>query len=459
MTDWLEILDDGLTATLADAAGEVLRALSAEAVPASLRPLLGFDRRKLASSTARRQLLRALTRDSSFRGAVDQALRLDDAVAAVVDGFTPRAALELVVAAAERSDLPLLVAALWVHQPDGWEYGLGCAAGLDRGDAARRAVTADADALARRVDEQEAARRRADELRAVADAHAAKLTAELRDARGERRDRDQAAVERERAAVRRADEAERSVERERTRVGELEQQLQREVERATRLAQARDRSDARADATAGVSIDEVASAARQATHLADRLRSLEAAARRADDAPRRAGASQSHASERGAPRAGAPARRTRPSLPGGMVADSASGAIAMLRPETLLVVDGYNISHRGWPDASIADQRERLARALHQLARRSGCTVVCCFDGEGQSAPALRRDGLRVVFSDAGEEADELVVRTVEETPKRTPVVVASSDAWVREHAEAAGAVVISAATMLGALQTADRRP
>ena len=62
---------------------------------------------------------------------------------------------------------------------------------------------------------------------------------------------------------------------------------------------------------------------------------------------------------------------------------------------------------------------------------------------------------MRVVFSDAGEEADEVVVREVAALPKRIPVVVASSDAWVREHAEAAGAVVVPADALLDTLRRA----
>ena len=49
------------------------------------------------------------------------------------------------------------------------------------------------------------------------------------------------------------------------------------------------------------------------------------------------------------------------------------------------------------------------------------------------------------MFSDAGEEADEVVIREVENRPRKIPVVVASSDSWVREHAREQGAAVVGA--------------
>jgi predicted RNA-binding protein with PIN domain len=62
------------------------------------------------------------------------------------------------------------------------------------------------------------------------------------------------------------------------------------------------------------------------------------------------------------------------------------------------------------------------------------------------------------VFSSPGEEADSVVVEIVASTPLQTPVIVASSDRWVREHAETFGAVVVSAATLLGVLRKAPGR-
>ena len=123
-------------------------------------------------------------------------------------------------------------------------------------------------------------------------------------------------------------------------------------------------------------------------------------------------------------------------------------------PDVVLIVDGYNVAHRAWPEATAGDQRERLGIAATALCRRLGCEVVLVFDGNGsRPRPSLRRGGVRVLFSEAGEEADEVVVREVEARPRRIPVVVASSDAWVAEHARDQGAAVVGADALVRAIR------
>jgi hypothetical protein len=60
---------------------------------------------------------------------------------------------------------------------------------------------------------------------------------------------------------------------------------------------------------------------------------------------------------------------------------------------------------------------------------------------------------VRVVFSPEGEEADAVVVREAMNLPGEVPVVVASSDGWVAEHARKADARVVSSGTLLRALR------
>jgi predicted RNA-binding protein with PIN domain len=108
----------------------------------------------------------------------------------------------------------------------------------------------------------------------------------------------------------------------------------------------------------------------------------------------------------------------------------------------------------GWADASARDQRTRLLAALERLHRRVRCDVLVVFDGAdvvGVSPPT--RAGVHVVFSADGEEADPVIVREVSARPKRVPVIVVSSDGWVRDHAEAEGATVVPSPVLLNVLR------
>ena len=65
----------------------------------------------------------------------------------------------------------------------------------------------------------------------------------------------------------------------------------------------------------------------------------------------------------------------------------------------------------------------------------------------------MRRRGLRIVFSAAGQEADEVVVGEVMFRPDDVPVIVVSSDREVRAGAESEGATVLTADELLALMR------
>jgi predicted RNA-binding protein with PIN domain len=134
-----------------------------------------------------------------------------------------------------------------------------------------------------------------------------------------------------------------------------------------------------------------------------------------------------------------------------MLQEDPAAVAAMVRtPGVTVIVDGYNVSMLAWPGSSPADQRDRLCDALAEFQLRVRCEVTVVFDGaEVPGVRPLRRRGLRVVFSAAGQEADEVVVGEVMMRPAEVPVIVVSSDRQVRAEAEAEGATVLPAGTFL----------
>ena len=138
-------------------------------------------------------------------------------------------------------------------------------------------------------------------------------------------------------------------------------------------------------------------------------------------------------------------------LPPGMVPDDPAAIEAMVRTRGLaVIVDGYNVSMLAWPGTTAAEQRERLCDALSEFQLRFRCEVTVVFDGaEVSGVRPLRRRNVRVVFSAAGQEADEVVVGEVMFRPDDVPVIAVSSDREVRAGAEAEGATVLGADVFL----------
>lgn len=130
--------------------------------------------------------------------------------------------------------------------------------------------------------------------------------------------------------------------------------------------------------------------------------------------------------------------------------DPARLAQLLALPKAHLIVDGYNVTKRGYAEMSLEQQRNRLVAALGLSAAQTGAEVTVVFDGAERVhglPPAPR--GVRVLFSKKGETADELIRRLVRAEPAGRPIVVVSSDREVADGVKRHGAYPMSSDSLL----------
>ncbi|SFS67789.1 Predicted RNA-binding protein containing a PIN domain [Saccharopolyspora flava] len=118
-----------------------------------------------------------------------------------------------------------------------------------------------------------------------------------------------------------------------------------------------------------------------------------------------------------------------------------------------LIVDGYNVTKTGYPELPLADQRDRLGHQLAALAARTGAEVTLVFDGADVLAvPTAGPRGVRVLFSESGVQADDVIRDLVAAEPEGRQVVVATSDRAVVTSVQRRGAYAVSSAMLLARL-------
>jgi len=120
-------------------------------------------------------------------------------------------------------------------------------------------------------------------------------------------------------------------------------------------------------------------------------------------------------------------------------------------PTTHLLVDGYNVTKSGWAHVPLEAQRGRLLSGLGALAVRTGAEVTLVFDGAEHVAPVpvAASRAVRLLFSRAGETADDVLLRLVRHEPRGRPLVVVSSDREVADGAPSCGARPVPSSALL----------
>jgi predicted RNA-binding protein with PIN domain len=126
-----------------------------------------------------------------------------------------------------------------------------------------------------------------------------------------------------------------------------------------------------------------------------------------------------------------------------------------------LIIDGYNLlGVRGGLRGDVEAQREQLIRDLAGYRQRKGHGVTVVFDGWRSGHPVERaewREGIVVVYSKQGEQADAVVKRLAEKYGADCAVV--SSDHEIGNFARAQGCMVITSGDFETRLQVSGARP
>lgn len=425
-----QFLPEGVRRHLAELAAMVVGELSGPDVPLALVKVRAFAPARRARVGAG-QLGAALDRDPAFRQHVAAAWRAlhPDLAVAIDAGAVPGTV-----------DPPLALAGVYLLRPPDWATLV--AALVDAVHRAEEQVAEEQTDTALRG-ELKAAREESDRLRETLDRERARistleedLTGLRRELRKQRSDADRARAQARSATEQAAIEREQFQERLRqaeAAVSEASDRLRQATERVEQARRAEREGRSLADTRVRLLLDTVLDAA---AGLRRELALPPAELRPAD----LVGAAP--------PTANGPDARPVPR--GQEETDPARLTELLTLPQAHLIVDGYNVTKSGYGTAPLAEQRRRLIDGLTGLAARTGAEITCCFDGaEVEGSPAWRVRGVRVLFSDPGVTADDLVRRLVRAEPEGRVVIVVSTDGEVARGVRAAGARAVPSKALL----------
>lgn len=142
------------------------------------------------------------------------------------------------------------------------------------------------------------------------------------------------------------------------------------------------------------------------------------------------------------------------STAGSGVADHASLDRLLCLSSAHLIVDGYNVTKTGYPELPLSEQRDRLVHQLSSLCARTSAEVTVVFDGAGVIAvPMATPKRVRVLFSDPGVTADDVIRSLVDAEPYGRPLVVATSDREVADSVRDHGAHTVASSVLVSRLR------
>ena len=141
--------------------------------------------------------------------------------------------------------------------------------------------------------------------------------------------------------------------------------------------------------------------------------------------------------------------------------------------KTVAIIDGYNVINRveifrRHLDVSLLSARQALVRYCSRwlLDRRDYDEFVIVFDGNSSVMPysVESRQGVRVLFTQTKEEADDRILAILKDNVDRSACVVISSDNYVAGNARILGAKVVDVDDFIRRLsvrngQAVGRRP
>jgi len=423
-------LPEQVRVNVVDLAAQVLGSMPAVSVPTPLRGIAKFDPRKRARLGSA-PIAAQLENDKKFREAVAESVAAGwpELVASLAEGNVPPAA-----------DPVLVAAAAYLTRPPGWAEMVESA----RAELERSAVAAEGserEEVVSRLREQLAAQKSA------AKEESDRLREQLKAARGENSDlrrKLHEARERVKAAVVRAEEMTHAAEDVKIAASAAgsagEAELRRLRERLVDVERQLEAS--RRAAREGRSIEET-----RIRVLLDALQDASAGLRRELALPttisRPADSVAAVTGERPGVR-GVPARA---------LADDDPQLLDQLLalPQVHLIIDGYNVTKSGYGTLTLADQRNRLMTGLGGLVAQTRVEVTVVFDGAELNAPVqvVAPRGVRVLFSEPGEIADDLIRRLVRAEPPGRAIAVVSSDREVAESVRRMGARPVGSGLLL----------